>query len=98
MLGDQVYADQVSPETERLIEERRGSGEASAEDPPRGEVADFEEYTWLYREAWSDPATRWLLSTIPSAMIFDAQPTTSPPSLTTVVCSSTMAASSWPKR
>ncbi len=71
LLGDQVYADQVSPETERLIEERRGSGEASADDPPRGEVADFEEYTWLYREAWSDPATRWLLSTIPSAMIFD---------------------------
>ena len=71
LLGDQVYADQVSPETERLIEERRGSGEASPEDPPRGEVADFEEYTWLYREAWSDPATRWLLSTIPSAMIFD---------------------------
>ncbi|MGZ6693023.1 MAG: alkaline phosphatase D family protein [Solirubrobacteraceae bacterium] len=71
LLGDQVYADQVSPETERLIEERRGSGEASAQDPPRGEVADFEEYIWLYREAWSDPAMRWLLSTIPSAMIFD---------------------------
>jgi hypothetical protein len=71
LLGDQVYADQVSPETERLIEERRGGGDASAEDPPQGEVADFEEYTWLYREAWSDPATRWLLSTISSAMMFD---------------------------
>ncbi|HYM58548.1 MAG TPA: alkaline phosphatase D family protein, partial [Solirubrobacteraceae bacterium] len=71
LLGDQVYADQVSPETERLIKERRGSGVASADEPPQGEVADFEEYTWLYREAWSDPATRWLLSTISSAMIFD---------------------------
>ncbi len=71
LLGDQIYADQVSPETERLIEERRGRGDASADDPPQGEVADFEEYTWLYREAWSDPATRWLLSTISSAMIFD---------------------------
>ena len=71
LLGDQVYADQVSPETGRLIEERRGGGDASADDPPQGDVADFEEYTWLYREAWSDPATRWLLSTISSAMIFD---------------------------
>jgi hypothetical protein len=71
LLGDQIYADQVSPATERLIEERRGSGEASADYPPQGDVADFEEYTWLYREAWSDPATRWLLSTISSAMIFD---------------------------
>jgi PhoD-like phosphatase len=71
LLGDQIYADQVSPETERLIEERRGSGDASADLPPQGDVADFEEYTWLYREAWSDPATRWLLSTISSAMIFD---------------------------
>jgi hypothetical protein len=71
LLGDQIYADQVSPETERLIEERRPSGDASADDPPPGDVADFEEYTWLYREAWSDPATRWLLSTVASAMIFD---------------------------
>jgi hypothetical protein len=71
LLGDQIYADQVSPETERLIEERRGSGDASAEEPPQGDVADFEEYTLLYREAWSDPATRWLLSTVSSAMIFD---------------------------
>ena len=71
LLGDQVYADQVSPATARLIEERRGGGDAGADDPPLGEVADFEEYTWLYREAWSDPATRWLLSTVSSAMIFD---------------------------
>jgi len=71
LLGDQVYADQVSPKAARLIEESRGGGDASADDPPQGEVADFEEYTWLYREAWSDPATRWLLSTVSSAMIFD---------------------------
>jgi PhoD-like phosphatase len=71
LMGDQIYADQVSPETERLIEERRGSGDASADVPPQGDVADFEEYTRLYREAWSDPATRWLLSTVSSAMIFD---------------------------
>jgi hypothetical protein len=34
-------------------------------------VADFEEYTHLYQEAWSPPAIRWLLSTVPSAMVFD---------------------------
>ena len=37
----------------------------------RAEVADFEEYTRLYREAWSDPDIRWLLATVPSTMIFD---------------------------
>ena len=34
-------------------------------------MADFEEYTRLYAESWSDPQVRWLLSTIPSSMIFD---------------------------
>jgi phosphodiesterase/alkaline phosphatase D-like protein len=34
-------------------------------------VADFEEYTRLYRESWSEPRIRWLFSTVPSAMIFD---------------------------
>ena len=66
LLGDQVYADEVSPGTEELIAGRRGPG-----GPPRDEVADFEEYTSLYRDSWSDPALRWLLSTLSSAMIFD---------------------------
>jgi hypothetical protein len=34
-------------------------------------VVDFEEYTQLYRDSWSDPAMRWLLSTVSTAMIFD---------------------------
>ena len=34
-------------------------------------MRDFEEYTWLYDESWSDPQVRWLLSTLPSSMIFD---------------------------
>ncbi len=67
LLGDQVYADQVSPQTQTFIDYRRPAGEG----PPRGEVADFEEYTALYRESWSDPSLRWLLSTVSSAMIFD---------------------------
>ncbi|MDQ3821879.1 MAG: hypothetical protein M3321_01395, partial [Actinomycetota bacterium] len=39
--------------------------------PPYEDVADFEEYTRLYRESWSEPVMRWLLSTIATAMIFD---------------------------
>jgi PhoD-like phosphatase len=66
LLGDQVYADEVSPETVAFIRGRRDPSR-----PPGEEVADFEEYTRLYREAWSDPDLRWLLSTVPSTMIFD---------------------------
>jgi hypothetical protein len=66
LLGDQVYADEVSPATQRRIAERR-----DPERPPGCEVADFEEYTWLYRESWSDSPARWLLSTLPTTMIFD---------------------------
>ena len=39
--------------------------------PPYDQVADFEEYTRLYAEAWGDPDARWLLSVIPSSMMFD---------------------------
>ena len=66
LLGDQVYADEVSPETAAFIRSRRDVSE-----PPGEEIADFEEYTRLYRESWSDPDIRWLLSTVPSTMIFD---------------------------
>ena len=66
LLGDQVYADEVSPDTLEFIRSRRDTSE-----PPGETIADFEEYTRLYREAWSDPPIRWLLSTVPSAMIFD---------------------------
>ena len=66
LLGDQVYADEVSPETLAFIRDRR-----DVEQPPGPQVADFEEYARLYREAWSDPDIRWLLATVPSTMIFD---------------------------
>jgi hypothetical protein len=66
MLGDQVYADEVSPATMSLLEARRDMDE-----PPGRRVLDFDEYTELYRESWSDPDIRWLLSTVPSSMIFD---------------------------
>jgi hypothetical protein len=64
--GDQVYADEVSPEICARIAQRRDPGKGAGT-----EVADFEEYTWLYREAWGDPALRRLLAVVPSAMIFD---------------------------
>src|SRR5215203_242916 len=66
LLGDQIYADKVSEGALEFIRSRRDTSEGPGE-----QVADFEEYTRLYKEAWSDPVTRWLLSTVPSAMIFD---------------------------
>ncbi len=66
MLGDQVYADETSPPIREFIARRRSTKAA-----PHLQVADFEEYTHLYAEAWSDPDVRWLLSTLPTSMIFD---------------------------
>jgi hypothetical protein len=66
MIGDQVYADHPGPATRRLIAQRRDPAV-----PPGEEAADFEEYCALYREAWAEPAVRWLFSVVPTAMIFD---------------------------
>ena len=66
MLGDQVYADEVSPATLAFIETRRDTDKKPGE-----RVLDFDDYTQLYLESWSDPAIRWLLSTVSTAMIFD---------------------------
>ena len=66
MLGDQVYADEVSPATLAFIETKRNTDELPGE-----RVLDFEDYTRLYFESWSDPVIRWLLSTVSTAMIFD---------------------------
>ncbi|MGW1980087.1 alkaline phosphatase D family protein [Streptomyces sp. NPDC001889] len=66
LLGDQVYADEVSGATRAWLAGRR-----DLDRPPGAEVADYEEYTRLYDESWLDPEVRWLLSTVPSCMIFD---------------------------
>ncbi|MFD9070765.1 alkaline phosphatase D family protein [Streptomyces lasiicapitis] len=66
LLGDQVYADEVSKPTRRWLAARRDLSE-----PPGDQVADYEEYTHLYYESWLDPEVRWLLSNVPSCMIFD---------------------------
>lgn len=66
LLGDQVYADETSVPVRRYLASRRTPGQ-----PPQDQVADYEEYTQLYYESWLDPEIRWLLSTVPSCMIFD---------------------------
>jgi hypothetical protein len=65
-LGDQVYADETTSEMHIFIESRR-----DIDEEPGPELKDYEEYAHLYKLAWSDPVNRWLLSTLPSAMIFD---------------------------
>ena len=66
MLGDQVYADEIPPDTARVIARaatpRRPAGRAGRRfrgvlPPVPGRVVE--------------PAVRWLLSTVPTAMIFD---------------------------
>ena len=42
------------------VHRERGATRASR---PGSACVDFEEYTQLYRESWSDPTIRWLLST-----------------------------------
>jgi hypothetical protein len=65
-LGDQVYADLTSKAMQEFILGRR-----RLDEPPGEEIKDYEEYAHLYWLAWNDPANRWLLSTLPSCMIFD---------------------------
>jgi PhoD-like phosphatase len=66
LLGDQVYADETSAEMREYIAARR-----DIDEPPGEELKDYEEYAHLYSLAWTEPANRWLLSTLSSAMIFD---------------------------
>src|SRR6266536_1170055 len=66
LLGDQLYADDTPPAMRAWIAARRDPGTG-----PGWGLADFEEYTRLYGLAWQVPIVRWLLSTVPSAMIFD---------------------------
>ena len=34
-------------------------------------MTDYEEYSWLYEESWSDPLIRWLFSTVSVSMQWD---------------------------
>ncbi|GAB3362079.1 alkaline phosphatase D family protein [Modestobacter lapidis] len=66
LLGDQVYADEITPATRQWLAARR-----DLDQPPGAQATDYEEYSRLYAESWGDAQVRWLLSTIPSSMIFD---------------------------
>jgi hypothetical protein len=66
MLGDQIYADETEPATQAFIEGRRDPAV-----PPNKQVAGFDEYVYAYTVAWTESPIRWLLSTVPTAMIFD---------------------------
>jgi hypothetical protein len=67
MIGDQVYADDnISPATREFIASHRAEDEGAGH-----EVGNFAEYTRLYEESWTPEPIRWLLSTLPSMMIFD---------------------------
>ncbi len=77
LAGDQVYADIPSPEQRARLLAQHGVADEDQLDPddPMTEVAaeiqNFEEYTWLYHDTWMEPRVRWLLSTVPTAMILD---------------------------
>src|SRR6188472_786139 len=66
LLGDQIYVDEGSPRTREKIRARRDTSQ-----PPGEEVIDFEEYSWLYEESWSDPMISWLFSTVSISMAWD---------------------------
>ncbi|GAA4557621.1 alkaline phosphatase D family protein [Pseudonocardia xishanensis] len=67
LLGDQVYADELTPQTRRRI---AGRVDRPTEWPD-DEIVGYDEYVGLYRDSWIDPEIRWILSTVPTAMIFD---------------------------
>ncbi|MGV0834681.1 alkaline phosphatase D family protein [Mycolicibacterium thermoresistibile] len=70
LLGDQVYADELTPEARRQLTGRRRRKRTRTKRPP-DEVVSFTEYERLYRHSWTDPEIRWIMSTVPTAMIFD---------------------------
>jgi phosphodiesterase/alkaline phosphatase D-like protein len=67
LLGDQVYADELTPQNRRRIAGRRDRHD----DWPDDEIVGFDEYVGLYQDSWGDPEVRWLLSVVPTGMIFD---------------------------
>ncbi|WP_026122971.1 alkaline phosphatase D family protein [Nocardiopsis halotolerans] len=68
LIGDQVYADEVQ---EPMLAFLRRARERDGSGAPADEVVHYDEYAELYRQAWSDPQVRWLLSTVPTLMVFD---------------------------
>ena len=71
LIGDQVYADEIQQPMREYLATRRAHTSADSLRPPDDEVVFFDEYAELYRLSWSDPDVRWLLSTVPTLMLFD---------------------------
>ncbi len=72
-LGDQIYADDSSPNArERIARARKTLDHFDPEKKLPPELVDgFEEYTWLYQEAWSLEFEQWFFANVPTVMIFD---------------------------
>jgi hypothetical protein len=68
LLGDQVYADDPSDAVLEKLRDAHGGRQGSE---VADEIGNFEEYTWLYDDAWLTPAVRWLFSTVPLCMLLD---------------------------
>ncbi len=68
--GDQIYADEPSPALVARLKQAHEPVPAERAEIAE-EVWNFEEYTWLYHEAWSPDPVRWLLSTVPTCMLLD---------------------------
>ena len=68
LLGDQVYADDPSDAVLAKLRAAHGGRQGSE---VADEIGNFEEYTWLYDDAWTTPAVRWLFSTVPLCMLLD---------------------------
>ena len=66
LLGDQVYADEVSPETREFIRSRRDPRCRRASRSPTSRSTPGSTAS-----RGPSPTIRWLLSTVPTAMIFD---------------------------
>lgn len=66
MLGDQIYADQPSVRISDFVREHQVDPDA-----PPNQLEDFTEYAYAYCDAWGEPYIRWLLSVVPTTMIFD---------------------------
>ncbi|QYG93273.1 alkaline phosphatase family protein [Iamia sp. SCSIO 61187] len=62
LLGDQLYADLVVHDP---------PVHDGPDAPPPGSLADLADYVRVYHRTWGHPPVRWLLSTVPTAMIFD---------------------------
>lgn len=67
--GDQIYSDELS---DRLAARFRVQSSRLAPRAENPTATDFEQYAEVYREAWTAvPCIRWLLSCVPSWMVFD---------------------------